>query len=459
MLRIALQLLSVVLFTAFTAFSHASSGLAAKELEGQVIILTSFPDAIFAPFREAFETKHPKLSVHVLNKKTSAAISYIQDQSSQQADIVWASAPDAFEVLKESGHLRRLEHRKPGNAVEVAGYPLNDPQGYYTGFAVSGYGLMWNKDYLANHHLPTPKNWSDLADRAFSGHVAITSPSRSGTTHLVVETILQSKGWEDGWAMLVEMSGNLATVTARSFGVRDGIRIGRFGVGPVIDFFGLSSIATGYPVEFTYPLETVLLPANIGIVKNARNVTAAAAFIDFVTSVEGQRILLKPEISRLPVRPEVYDQAPKNFPNPFNGSIRTSGLIFDSDLSRTRYHLVNSLFDELITFHLKPLKMAWKAIREAERGLESSPDAEMTKKLQEARNLLIRVPVNAAQSRDPKFAARFTRKKPGFPVSKLQDTEEQKWVADADKRYREALRIAEAVLSELKQKKSAGHPL
>lgn len=458
-MQAASQVLAVFLVIASLALSLVPARLAAKDLEGQVIILTSFPDTIFASYREAFEAKHPKLSVHVLNKKTSAAISYIQDQSSEQVDIVWASAPDAFEVLKESGHLRPLQLKQPASINEVAGYPLNDPQGYYTGFAVSGYGLMWNKDYLARHNLPTPGNWSDLADSAFSGHVAITSPSRSGTTHLVVETILQSKGWKDGWALLVEMSGNLATVTARSFGVRDGIRIGRFGVGPVIDFFGLSSIATGWPVDFSYPLETVLLPANIGIVKNARNVTAAAAFIDFVTSIEGQRILLKPEISRLPVRPEVYGRAPKDYPNPFNGSIRTKGLIFDSDLSRSRYHLVNSLFDELITFRLKPLKAAWKAIREAERALGPNPDEEMAKRLRRARRLLTQVPVSAAQSRDPSFTGRFSRKKPGFPVSRLQDTEEQKWIENARWRYREAQEISERLLSALKRKHSAGQPL
>lgn len=458
-MQVALRFLAVLLVTAIIAFTLAPARLAAKELEGQVIILTSFPDTIFASYREAFEAKHPKLSVHVLNKKTSAAISYIQDQSSEQVDIVWASAPDAFEVLKETGHLRRLDLKQPGKIVKVAGYPLNDPQGFYTGFAVSGYGLMWNKDYLARHNLPSPKNWDDLADSSFSGHVAITSPSRSGTTHLVVETILQSKGWEDGWALLVEMSGNLATVTARSFGVRDGIRAGRFGVGPVIDFFGLSSMATGWPVDFAYPLETVLLPANIGIVKNARNVTAAAAFIDFVTSAEGQRILLKPEISRLPVKSEVYNQAPKNFPNPFNGSIRTKGLIFDSDLSRKRYHLVNSLFDELITFRLKTLKAAWKAIREAERELGSGSNEAMTNRLKRARGLLTHVPVSAAQSHDPAFTGRFSRKKPGFPVSSHQDKEEQKWIENARQRYREAQDIAESVLSALKLKQSAGQPL
>jgi len=84
------------------------------QLKGRLIILTSFPDALFEPYKRAFQAKHPNLTIHVLNKKTSAAISYIQDKSSQQVDIVWASAPDAFEMLKQSGHLRKIkENGKP----------------------------------------------------------------------------------------------------------------------------------------------------------------------------------------------------------------------------------------------------------------------------------------------------------------------------------------------------------
>ena len=40
------------------------------------------------------------------------------------------------------------------------------------------------------------------------------------------------------------IAGNFKTVTERSFGVPDGVNSGQFGIGIVIDFFGLSSEAT-----------------------------------------------------------------------------------------------------------------------------------------------------------------------------------------------------------------------
>ncbi len=427
------------------AFAFLTGAAADEPLKGRLIILTSFPDAMFDPYKRAFQAKHPDLTIHILNKKTSAAISYIQDKSSTQVDLVWASAPDAFEMLKQSGHLRKREDAGDDPVKRVAGYPLDDPDGYYTGFAISGYGVMWNTEYLARYNLAPPANWDDLARADYAGHLAITAPSRSGTTHLIVEIILQSKGWREGWNLLLRMSGNLATVTARSFGVRDGISVGRFGTGPVIDFFGFSSMATGKPVGFAYPAETVLLPANVAIVEGAQNLPAAAAFIRFLKSAEGQRILFKPEISRLPVRADVYKDAPGAIPNPFDGSIRTKGLIFDSNLSRQRYHLVNVLFDVLITHRLTAAKAAWASLREAEAALTASPDRELLARIAEARNLLTQVPVAEEASRKPSFTGLFSRKKPGFAVSQRQAALEAEWAANAKSRYAEARKIGDEV--------------
>ena len=70
------------------------------ELSGRLIIVTSFPETLFGRFARAFEARHPKVKIHVRSKKTSAAISFVQERKGEPVDIIWASAPDAFEVLK-----------------------------------------------------------------------------------------------------------------------------------------------------------------------------------------------------------------------------------------------------------------------------------------------------------------------------------------------------------------------
>ncbi len=66
---------------------------------------------------------------------------------------------------------------------------------------------MWNTRYLKANKLAAPKEWADLLKREYFGHVAMTSPSRSGTTHLTVETILQGEGWDKGWEQAARNGG------------------------------------------------------------------------------------------------------------------------------------------------------------------------------------------------------------------------------------------------------------
>ena len=60
----------------------------------------------------------------------------------------WASAPDAFEVLKGDDLLVKYDVKVGGIPEKVGSFPINDPEGYYKGFAASGYGIMWNERYL-----------------------------------------------------------------------------------------------------------------------------------------------------------------------------------------------------------------------------------------------------------------------------------------------------------------------
>ncbi|MES9899150.1 MAG: extracellular solute-binding protein [Sedimenticola sp.] len=423
----------------------------AKEQKTPLIIVTSFPQSSFSRFKAAFEQQHPEIEVLIRSKKTSAAISFIEERQSEPVDLVWVSAPDAFEVLKKSEQLLKVFPTSSDGPLRVGGYPLDDPDGFYRGFAISGYGILWNTDYLKRYGLPEPKGWSDLTRPEYAGHIAITAPSRSGTTHLIVETLLQGKGWQDGWATLLELSGNLATITARSFGVLDGVVTGRFGVGATIDFFGLSAKATGAPVEFIYPEITTFLPASIGIVKRVENLQSARLFADFLLSEQGQRLLFEPEISRLPVSKAAYRQAPVGYPSPFTDTLAGRGITFDTALSHQRYHMVNALFDIVITYRLQSLRRSWAAIREAEILLARHQRVDLAAKLEHAGSLLKQVPLSLADSTDDVLAARFVRHKPGIALPASQIEMEMQWNNVVQANQSEALRLVDEVVESLRQ--------
>ena len=424
----------------------------AQAIEDKLVIVTSYPKDLTSVFKKAFEKKYPGTKVEMLKKKTTAGIKYNQETAkNNRSDMFWASAPDAFEVLKGDGLLQKYQVKAKGIPKMVGAFPINDPDGYFKGFAASGYGIMWNTRYLKAKKLPVPKDWADLKKAVYHGHVGMSAPSRSGTTHLTVETIIQGKGWKKGWATMKEMGGNFAQVTERSFGVPDGVNSGAFGIGIVIDFFGLSSKASGFPVEFVYPTVTTVVPANFAILTNAPHPKAAGAFIEYLWSPEGQEHLLNPKIMRLPLRAETYAKAPKGFPNPFKDTSIGAAVKFDLALSKGRYNVVNILFDVMITYRLEDLRNATKAIQDAESALMGKSNAKAAKLIKEARALVAEVPITAAQASDPEFSGIFKkkRKKKTDKVPKRQAQVEEEWDTKVKANYAKARKLAEQAKSML----------
>lgn len=149
---------SFCLFTFFTSIGETAT----KE----VIVVTSFPKELFETYKKAFEAKYPGVTVVVKQKQTSEGVTYIRETASKpEADIMWASAVDAFQLLKTEKLLTQyILPKEIGSKIpaKIGTFPIHDPDGFYFGYALSGYGMMWNKPYLQTHKLKPPTEWTDL---------------------------------------------------------------------------------------------------------------------------------------------------------------------------------------------------------------------------------------------------------------------------------------------------------
>ena len=418
-----------------------SAGLAQA---GTVTVLTSFPKELTSAYQKAFEAANPGIKIEILNKNTTASVAYVRElPEGQRPDVMWASAPDAFEVLARAKLLTPAPETVNKSApAKIGNFPLNDPEGMYYGQALAGYGIMWNTRYLKAHKLEAPKEWSDLTKPEYFGHVAISSPSRSGTTQLTVETILQGEGWEKGWGQLLEMMGNAAAVTDRSFAVPDGVNNGQYGLGIVIDFFGLAGKYSGFPVDFVYPTMTAVVPANIALIAGAKNADEAKKFMTFTMSTAGQQLLFDPKISRLPILPYNTLKAPAGYPVPQEVAKRAK-VHFNTDLAESRYQVVINLFDQMVTFRLKELQAATKAIQEADKALKAKPNAQGKELLSQARSLAYSPLVGEGNAKDPQFLELFKKSRRDVAVAKELTGMEQMWADKAKSNYSKALQLAQ----------------
>lgn len=422
--------------------------LAGAAHAGTVTVVTSFPKELTQAYKAAFEKANPGIKVEILNKNTVQGIAYVRElPPGQRPDVFWASAPDAFEVLSGQKLLDNVADLvNPAAPTKVGAYPINDPQGQYLGQALAGYGLMWNTRYLAANKLPAPAQWADLVKPVYFGHVAMSAPSRSGTTHLTVETLLQGEGWDKGWTQLLQIAGNSAAITERSFGVPDGVNNGQFGIGLVIDFFGLAGKYSGFPVEFAYPDVTAVVPANIALVAGGKNPAEARQFIRYTVSTEGQQLLMDPKISRLTVLPQGQLKAPAGYPDAYDIA-RRAKVAFNADLSESRYNVVSAMFDQTITFRLKELQAATQAIHAATAALARKPNAAAAALLKQAREAAFTPVVDAGKAADKGFLAVFAADKKAASVNKQVTALEDHWNSSARANYERARALAEQALA------------
>ncbi len=423
---LTLSSLTLALAAALTPLSMAHAGT--------VTVVTSFPKELTDAYKKAFEAKNPTIKLEILNKSGTTTIPYIRETAAgQRPDVFWSSDVVAFEVLARDKLLTAAPQvRNPAVPAKIGSYPMNDPEGMYLGQALSGYGIMTNTRYLAANKLPAPKDWSDLTQAQYYGHVAISSPSRSGTTHLTVETVLQGEGWDKGWAQLLQIGGNCAAVTDRSFGVPDGVNSGQFGVGLVIDFLGLAGRYSGFPVDFVYPSVTTVVPASIALVAGNKNTPEALKFMEYTLSLEGQNLLADPKISRMPVLPTKTPglKTPAGYPDIYEVA-RTARVKFDSKLSEDRYPLVVSFFDQTVTFRLKELQAATKAIHEAEKKLKGKTNARAAELLTQARNFAFTPLVDERMAANKDFLELFNKNKKEVAVAKQLTGIEELWSTKA----------------------------
>jgi ABC-type Fe3+ transport system substrate-binding protein len=228
-----------------------------------------------------------------------------------------------------------------GGATEIGGVPLFDPKGMWFGAALSGFGIVYNRDLLLELGLPEPEHWADLCDPRLDGWVALVNPAQSGSVATAYEAILQRRGWNEGWRILRRMAANARTFSASAPKAPTDVSLGEAAMGVCIDFFGRyqsqaivdagralqgASGTTGDPsrparVGYIDPEgETVIDPDPVAMLRGARDPELARRFVEFVLSREGQALWqfrpedrardgLGPEryeLRRMPVRRSMY---------------------------------------------------------------------------------------------------------------------------------------------------------
>lgn len=178
---------------------------------------------------------------------------------------------------------------------------LYDPDQYWIGTALSGFGVVYNRDLtreiLGKDDLTS---FRDLTDPRLAGWVALADPRQSGSITTSMDAILSGFGWEDGWRTLRAMAANTRYFTNSSSKPPIDVSQGEAAAGLAIDFYGRSQsqvvMREGETPETTRvgyidpPGEVSIDADPISILRGGPNPVLARRFLEFCLSDEGQAL-------------------------------------------------------------------------------------------------------------------------------------------------------------------------
>ena len=251
----------------------------------------------------AFEKAHPDIEVKWIRDGTTKLTARLQAELA-----AGGAAPDvlliADSVTMES--LKKQDLLAAYKSPEASRYDaqLYDPQGYYYGTKLITTGIAYNTRAPVK-----PDSWQDLLKPELKNMTTLPSPLYSGAAQIHMATLMNDP--QLGFAWYEKLKANGAMPQSGNGAVMNAITSGSKGYGVLVDYMAIREKAKGAPIEFVFPKEGVsIVTEPVAMLKNAKNPDGAKAFIDFVLSDAGQRLVLKqgylPADANLP--------APEGFP-------------------------------------------------------------------------------------------------------------------------------------------------
>jgi iron(III) transport system substrate-binding protein len=210
---------------------------------------------------------------------------------------------------------------------------LYDPDRHWLGTALSGFGIVYNRDAFARLGLPEPTSFEDLASPALRGELALADPRQSGSVTTTYDAILSYYGWEKGWGVLRAMCGNARYFANSSPKPPIDVSHGEAAAGLAIDFYGRGQgqavLLPGQDpregrVGYVDPRGATYIDADpVAMLRGGPNPALAARFVEFCLSDEAQALWQfralevmgrpNPKAANNPKGPDGQPMGPRNY--------------------------------------------------------------------------------------------------------------------------------------------------
>ena len=267
-------------------FAGMDDLIAAAQAEGELVVYGSCEEEYLAAACEHFEklfgikTSYQRLSTGEVQAKIE------EENGNPSADVWFGGTTDPYNVCAAEGLLEAYEAT---NASHLTSDMYRAADGSWYGIYKGILGFMVNTDELTRMGIEAPQDWADLLKEEYKGLIWLSNYNTAGTAKLVINTMIQKYGHDEGIQYLVDLDKNIEVYTKSGSGPSKNVGTGECVIGIGFLHDGITQILdNGYTnVELIIPSSgTSFEIGATAIFKGAAHSNAAKLWIEYALSPE-----------------------------------------------------------------------------------------------------------------------------------------------------------------------------
>ena len=267
-------------------FAGMDQLIADAQAEGELTVYGSCEEEYLTAACQHFEELFG-IKVNAQRLSTGEVQAKIEEENGNpSADVWFGGTTDPYNVCAAEG---LLEPYAATNASHLIDDMYKDADGNWYGIYKGILGFMVNTDELTRMGLEAPADWTDLLKDEYKGLIWLSNYNTAGTAKLVVNTMIQKYGHDEGIKYLVDLDKNIEVYTKSGSGPSKNVGTGECVIGIGFLHDGITQI-----VDNGYTNVSLIIPSSgtsfevgaTAIFKGAAHSNAAKLWIEYALSPE-----------------------------------------------------------------------------------------------------------------------------------------------------------------------------
>lgn len=280
-MKVFKKIFALAIMVIFT-FSFVACGKESKpketDLKGSTLkVIATSED--YKPLFEKF-TKETEIKVDTLSMSSGEVLSRVKAEGdNKMADLWFGGGIDAFMAAKADNLLSKVD----SEAVNKIDAEFKDADNQWFTKGVTVVGFIVNPKVLQEKNLPEPKTWDDLKDSKYKDLIIMSNPAVSGTNYAVLNSIIQTKGEENGWKYFEDLNKNIPFYSKRGKDPALKVSEGEFAIGITYIDKSLDEVVQEKGLKIIYPEDGMpWVPEGVAVFKGSSNEAAAKKFVEWL---------------------------------------------------------------------------------------------------------------------------------------------------------------------------------